>query len=121
MAMTSATPAWWTDTITIVRAPQVADRYGDTSQDWDNATERDSAGWWVSPVSGGPEQVGNLADREALTRRRVASGPIDADVQAADRVRAAGVLYDVEGEPLPQRSPTGALDHLYVQLVRVEG
>lgn len=115
-------PDWFRDTITVLRAGERTDRYGDTATaDWDAATERDVTGCKVNPAAGGPEQVGTLADRDALTRRWIVAAPVDADLRSTDRVRWDGAVYDIAGEVLRWRSPFGTVDHLYAELVRVEG
>lgn len=113
-------PDWWTDTITVLRAPSGADRYGDDTRDWDNATEHEIPGCKVNPAESS-EFAGSADDRAQLTRRRILAAPRTADLLATDRVRFRDVTYEVEGEPQPWDSPTAAVSHVYAQLVAVEG
>lgn len=114
-------PSWFRDEIVVLRPGTRTDRYGDTDIDWSTATETTVPRCKVNPVAGGPEDQGRLDDREALTRRWALAAPPTADILATDRIRWDGRLYEVEGEPLRWRSPLGTVDHLYVQLVLVEG
>lgn len=114
-------PAWFTDELLVRRPGATTDRYGDSAEDWSAPVEHTVTDCKVNPVAGGPEDQGLLDDREALTRRWVVAAPPDADILSTDRIVWREVEYEVEGEPLVWRSPLGGVDHLYVQLVRVEG
>lgn len=113
-------PVWFGDTVTIVRPGTRIDRYGDEVPDPDNPVEVVIEHCKVNPAAG-QEDPGRLDDRAALTRRWVMAAPPDADIRHSDRIRWQDDEYEVEGEVLRWKSPTGAVDHLYVQLVRVEG
>lgn len=114
-------PAWFTDELLVRRAGITTDRYGDEVADWATPATHTVTDCKVNPVAGGPEDQGALDDREALTRRWTVAAPPTADIRSSDRVVWQSAEYEVEGEPLVWRSPLGGVDHLYVQLVRVEG
>lgn len=109
--------SWHLDTVVVVRAATITDRYGDTIPDWAGATETTVPGCRVVPA-GGTE---NIVDRQQLTRRWVLYAPLDADITAADRIRWDGADYDIDGEIRQWRSATGALGHIEADLVRMEG
>ncbi|MEV0608125.1 hypothetical protein AB0I61_17340 [Polymorphospora rubra] len=113
-------PAWFVDTITVIRAGTRTDRLGDEVPDWDAATEHDVDRCKVNPATGA-ETSGPLDERAALSRRWILAAPPTADLLASDRVRWMGDVYEVDGEVLPWRSPHGGVDHLYAELTRWEG
>jgi hypothetical protein len=117
----STLPIWFQDTVSVVRAGVRTDRYGDESEDWDSPTVTEITDCKVTPVAGGPEDQGVLDDRDALTKRWALAAPPGTDIRSTDRIRWNGTDYAVEGDPLVWKSPFGSVDHLYVQLVRVEG
>lgn len=105
-----------TDTVTVIRPAYLTSR-GDQVPDWDHATEHDSTGWRIQPLAG--EEV--LTGRDAVVDRRKGFGPIDADVNERDRIRFAGLLFEIDSPIQRWRSPTGTIAHTEITLRRVEG
>jgi hypothetical protein len=105
-----------TQTITRVRPVYTTER-GDQVADWTNATTTDLTGWRLQPLVG--EEL--LGLRDAVTRRWKAFGPPGVDVTELDRIRYAGVEYEVDGFVQRWPSPTGVLAHTELILKRVEG
>lgn len=106
-----------TQAVVRLRAPLVDDPYGDDVYDWSAADELVIGSCTVQPVEA-PEIVEGAA-RNSVGRRWFVAGPADADVVATDRIRWAGKVYDVDGEPL--RYGTGVMDHAEFHLTLVEG
>lgn len=106
------------DELTIVRAPVVVDRYGGNERDWDAAAQTVSTGWRVDPDEG-LEHID--ATRDAVITRLRALGPLDADVEASDRVLVDGDTFEIDGQPLRYRSPRNRVGHTALLLKRVTG
>lgn len=107
-----------TDTVTVLRVGTTTDRYGDTvAGDWTSATETVVARCRVQPAAGPEDTV----DRDQITRRWLLFAPPGADIVASDRIRHAGVDYDIDGEIRRWSSPSGRLAHIEADLLRVEG
>lgn len=106
-----------TETITCLRAPLVTDVYGNQVFDWDDAVEVDVAECTVQPAPAPEANEGK--SRDAVTRRWFVAGPPGADIIATDRVRRAGVVYEVDGAPL--QYTTGVADHCELWLADVRG
>ncbi|UGS26326.1 hypothetical protein K8F61_17120 [Microbacterium resistens] len=103
--------------ITIVRAPLVEDGRGNEARDWEHAAESASAGWAIDVGASGEDTVNRDGSSVAYTLR----GPFAADVQATDRVRLFGDLYDVDGGVLRQPGPSPVTSHTIIRLIRWEG
>ena len=102
------------DTVEVLSATEVTDRYGNQTLIWDTPTVASVVDCRVMPLAG--EEV---LDR--LTRRWVLYAPADTALVSANRVRWNGDTYDVVGEVRRWPSPTGALAHIEADLERVEG
>ncbi|MET7869596.1 hypothetical protein [Streptomyces cyaneofuscatus] len=89
----------YTQTVVVVRAPHVVDRYGNTTsdRDWPSATRTTVRRVAVQP--GTTEEAGG--DRRTVTTglRLITRRGDDVDLVPGDRVVALGRLLDVDGEP----------------------
>ena len=88
------------ETVQVITAGTATDRYGNTVEDWDNATERDEdclvgAGGSTEPLLDARTPVDSEYDLIFQGR--------DPGITAADRVRVRGDVYDVNGKPFTQR------------------
>lgn len=111
--------AWFgfdTSTVDVIR-PIYVDERGDLVADWDNAAEHAEPGWLVQPI----DTSAQLGLRDAVIARWRALAPATADVAADDRIRHAGVVYEVDGGIEPWATPPGMLQHVEIILKRVEG
>jgi hypothetical protein len=114
------------ETVTVLTAGMQTDRYSDDPEpSWDVTSSE-------VPVDGcalEPRVVGQGGSAEPVfdARNAVASGwtvymPPDTVVNARNRVRIRGVVYDVLGEPADWRNPfTGSHPGIVIQAVRTEG
>lgn len=60
--------------------------------------------------------------RTISSTRRILYAPYGADVRKADRVESEGVLYQVDGDPIQERSPlTGTRGYMKVAIDIVTG
>ena len=101
-------------TITIVRPP-ARDGFGDPVSG--AAVETTVPGCFVQPRTSG-EQT-DLRDQ--VVTGLIAFLPAGVDVTATDRVRYAGALYQVDGDPSRWSDGHGSEHHLEVALRHVEG
>jgi hypothetical protein len=105
------------DTVTVIRAAPESDSYGDKIRNWDNATYTNVEGCRVQPATADE----NTVDRNQVNRRWLLFAPLAADIVATDRIRWQDTDYDIDGEIRRWPSPSGRLDHLEADLIRVEG
>ncbi|MFE2977464.1 hypothetical protein [Streptomyces sp. NPDC059258] len=110
----------YTQTVVILRAPFVADRYGNTTseRDWSSATRTAVRRVAVQP-STTEEAEG---DRPAVTTglRLFTRRGVDIDLIPGDRVVAVGRLLEVDGEPA-RYVVGGRHHHIEARLKEVEG
>lgn len=102
-------------TITILRAARVTDRYGTVTLDWKNPTQTVVRGE-VQPRATSENAVG----RSLEVIDAVLFLPPDADLLASDRVLINGVTYRVVGPP-QQVQRLGRPHHLIANVTNVEG
>ncbi len=107
--------------VTVVRAADTTDRYGNTVPDWDAAVEFEIGPLAVQPST---QSETNDALRDAtVTGWRVFSAPgTDPDVRATDRLKWQGGTYEVTGEiGRWTHPPTGATHHVEFLIQKVTG
>lgn len=105
------------ETITRLRFPTITDQ-GTTVPDYSaTPAETDIDGCWLEPIQSIEDDDGRLAVQTSF----VVAAPAGADVTAKDRARYQGVVYEVVGDAMPIKSPTGALDSSKLFLRRWEG
>lgn len=104
-------------TVTVIRPNYIAER-GNQVPDWTGASEHQVTGCRVQPTVGGEEQS---TTRDAIVARWTLFAPAGADIDARDRVRHNGLVYDIDGELRNWSSPTGSLAHIEADLLRVKG
>lgn len=107
------------DTVTVVRAPLVAGRYGGQSRDWTNATRTAYPGVCVQPVS----STEDVRDRELLIGKYTlfTSRGQDIDLLATDRIEWNGITLQVDGDPNRWPAPGGGVHHVEALLKGVTG
>lgn len=110
------------DTVTVVRAPIVRDRWDDDVPDWADATRTDVTGVVVLPTAQIEDAAGN---RIAVSSGwRLFSRPgLDIDLRATDRIEWNGQSLEVIGEVARWPHPIRAADvhHVEAELRKVEG
>lgn len=102
--------------VELLSAPVVSASYGVQARDWDSASVTAVAAW-VGPVAvaGGEEQQ----SASAVTAVMQVNLPPSVVVSAQDRVRVAGDVFEVDGEPRVAFR-RGVVHHREVTLRRVE-
>lgn len=115
-----------TETITVIRPTYITER-GNQIPDWDNTTEHSVTGCRVQPMAGEEVLFSGAGEggqaRDAVVSRWKIFGPDGAamDLDEQDRVRHAGIVYEVDGYIQRWPSPTGVLRHDEAVLRRVDG
>jgi len=107
------------ETVTVLRAPLAANRYGGQVRDWSSAVRADVDGVSIQPTV----STEDIQDRELLvnaytlftTRGR------DIDLLATDRVEWGGLILQVVGDPNRWTAPGGGIHHVEAQLKAVVG
>lgn len=102
--------------VTVIRAPLVADGKGNQRRDWSAATSTTTAAW-VQPVSSDEQ---NLNQERVVARWRIFLPPT-ADVVATDRIDHSGAVFQVDGEVQTWDAGSGAAHHREALLMRVVG
>ena len=107
------------ETVTVVRPASTTNRYGDTVDDWDNATRTDVAGAKVAPAGG---SALDAAGRQGVTYDLEVVLPAGTDLADGDHVEVRGATYRLAGPVEDWRSPFTSRRHgLVVPLTRTEG
>ena len=114
------TVSFKTQTVTVVRAPLVTDRYNAQVRDWANATSTPLTDCRVQPLAASGGLIIEPG-RDAVVTRWKLLAPDGADVLASDRIVWQGKTYEVDGDVELWSSPTGSLAHVEGLLKRVEG
>lgn len=110
-------PSFCTETVSVVRAPLVSVR-GTEERDWSASEAHEVAGCSVqfdSTATDRSDARASVSDAATLY------APPGADVAEGDRIRCDLGTFEVNGTPMPRRSPTGAVSHVECQLTRWKG
>jgi head-tail adaptor len=110
-------PSFARQTVTVLRAAETTDRYGNPMSDWSSPNTHDISGCVLQPLAG--EETLSL-DADSVLSRWSLDTPADADLTATDRVSYAGEVYEVDGQIGDWPSPTGRLRHRQAMLKRLE-
>ena len=110
-------PSFWRQTITRVRPGEKTER-GSVVPDWSTAERLEIPGCNVQPAATALQQDGRVA---GISDGLTVYAPPDIDVKAGDRIEYGGNVYAINGDPLAWPSPTGALDHVQLNLMRWRG
>jgi hypothetical protein len=110
-------------TVTVVRAPLVTDRYGNSEKNWANATRRTTKGWVSQQGAvGRPASLENIEGREAEVSSWMVYFMPGEDVTPYDRIEWEGKSFEVEGPTNPAYSArTRKVHHIEARIRAVEG
>lgn len=108
-------PMWHT-TITRIR-PGVKTERGSEIPDWDNASRLVIEECLVQPNTTSLSQDGRIL---GITDGYTACAPVDADIEAGDRIEYNGDVYTIDGDPLLWVG-VGRLEHMQLNLRRWRG
>lgn len=99
------------------RPARVADGHGGLEDDFTDVPLVPLPGWAVDAGA----TIEDSQNREGELIRFTVRGPIDADVQAGDRITYDGDQYQIEGAPMKQPGPSSRTSHVILLLRRWEG
>lgn len=107
------------ETVTVLRAPLIANRYGGQVRDWTSAVRTDVDGVSIQPGA----STEDVRDRELLTNTFTlfTTRGRDIDLLATDRVEWNGVILQVVGDPNRWTAPGGGVHHVEATLRQVAG
>ncbi|MFC7450548.1 hypothetical protein [Rhodococcus daqingensis] len=110
----------FSDTIVILRAPTITDRYNSTVADWANAAEIEVP-FLVSVQPAGSTEGGARPVTVTTNWRIFTPAGTDLDLQSTDRVKWAGRDLEVVGEIARWPHPIipGAVHHVEVEVQKV--
>lgn len=108
--------SFWTQTITRIRPGTKMER-GSTVYDWANVNTKDISGCSVQPSSTSLTQDGRV---QGIADGLTVYAPVDADVQAGDRIAFNGDVYIVNGDPLKWPG-VARMQHIQLNLQRWRG
>ena len=109
-------PSFCKDIVTRIR-PGAKESRGSIIPDWTTATETDIGGCSMQPASTSLTQDGRVL---GLLDEYTLFLPPDADVQAGDRIRYNGQVYEIDGDVRVQPAAL-RLDHIELRLRRYAG
>ena len=108
-------PSFARDSVTLKRAPY-KDQRGTKVRDWaGNVASTEVQGCEFQPVS---SDTAWTDPTQAVTADARLWLPAGTDIEPDDRVEHGNDVYAVQGAPKVWRSPTGAVDHIEVDLRR---
>ena len=111
-----ALQSFWRQSITRLRPGTKTER-GSTVYDWSNPEELEIPECSVQPSSTSLTQDGRVQGiQDGLT----VYAPVDADVQAGDRIRFGNNVYTINGDPLVWPA-AGRMAHIQLNLYRWRG
>lgn len=90
---------------------------GSIIPDWSQATEKDIGGCSMQPATTSLSQDGRVL---GLLDEYTLYAPAEADIQAGDRIRYNGQIYQIDGDVRIQPAAL-RLDHLEIRLRRHTG
>ena len=108
---------WAQQTITRIR-PGTRTVRGSEIRDWDDPDELEISGCSMQPAGNSLSQDGRVL---GVFDGYTCYAPVNADIQAGDRIRFNGQVFEINGEPNLWTSATGNLDNMLLNLVRWSG
>ena len=109
--------SFFRDTVTRLRAP-IESKNGSDYFDWTQATELVITNVQVTAQSTSRDFEGRVLN---VSDRRTLRAAYDADIKAGDRIVWQGETYEVEGEVVHTKSPSGRVSSTRCTLVRWDG
>lgn len=105
-------PSFCNDTVTRIR-PQVVDKRGTKVFDWTNPDEAEITGCNVQPSTNSREMNGRTLQ---VIEGWTLYAPPGSDIKAGDRIAWENLTFEIDGAPMPWKSPTGRVSHVYANL-----
>jgi len=111
-----------TQTVVVVRAAVVTDRYGNQTRDWANASRTTVTGVNVQPAAAPAHSTERIEDRQTTSTewRLYTDRGVDLDLRETDRVEFDGMTLEVDGKVGRWPAPYGGVHHVEAQLVEID-
>lgn len=110
-------PSFCTDEITVLR-PVMVDKRGTKTLYWENATSHTIGGCSVQPSISTRDFDGRVIQ---VTEEWTLYAPFDSDLRAGDRIEWQSLTFEINGAPMPWKSPTGRVSHVWARLAEWRG
>ena len=110
-------PSFCNDTITRKRGDLV-DKRGTKIIDWSDPDELEISGCSVQPSTTSRDLDGRTIQ---VTEGWTLYAPPDSDLKAGDRIAWEGLTFEIDGAPMPWKSPTGRVSHIAAKLAEWSG
>ncbi|MEU0940300.1 hypothetical protein [Embleya sp. NPDC005971] len=112
----------YVQSVVIVRAPVVADRYGSERRDWAAATRSTVDGVNVQPAAPPAQSTEYTQDRQTTATgwRLYTPRGMDLDLLETDRVEYDGMTLEVDGKVGRWPRPGGGVHHVEAELVEID-
>lgn len=110
-------PSFCNDDVVRIRAAQVNQR-GTIVLDWSDVQQVTISGCSVQPSSTSRDFDGRTTQ---VTDRWDLYAPPGSDLRAGDRIVWNGIAFEIDGAPMPWKSPTGSVSHVLAHLVEWSG
>lgn len=96
----------------------MADKRGTKTPDWENATTHTIDGCSVQPSMSTRDFDGRVIQ---VTEEWTLYAPLDSDLKAGDRIEWQSLTFEIDGAPMPWKSPTGRVSHIWARLAEWRG
>lgn len=110
-------PSFCRETVTVIRAA-LKDSRGTKVLDWQNATRTPLDGCSVQPGDTSRDFDGRTVQ---VSEDWTLYAPPGSDVKAGDRIEWEGTTFEIDGVPMPWKSPTGRVSHMWAKLKEWRG
>lgn len=109
--------SFFNETIIVVK-PAVTEKNGKPQLDWDNANRVKVRRCHVQPSTTDRDYDGRLV---SVSDELTVYAPISADIESRDRIIYEGDTYQINGEPMKWKSPTGRVSQQQIKIKRWRG
>ena len=110
-------PSFCKDVATVKRA-QLVDRRGTKVLDWSNPETFELSGCSVQASTTARDFNGRSIQ---VTEEWTLYAPPGSDLQAGDRIEWENATFEINGAPMPWKSPTGRVSHVKAKLTEWRG
>ena len=110
-------PSFCNDSVTVKRATLINQR-GTKVPYWDNPQTFVVNGCSVQPSTSARDFDGRTVQ---VTEDWTLFAPPGSDIKAGDRIAWEGLTFEIDGAPMPWKSPTGRISHVWARLKEWRG
>lgn len=110
-------PSFCAETVTRLR-PTLVDKRGTRVLDWSSPDELPIGGCSVQPSASSRDLDGRTIQ---VTEDWTLYAPPGSDIEAGDRIQWEDLTFELDGAPMPWKSPTGRVSHVWARLKEWSG